>query len=126
MAGKQSYLTLKEASAQLGVHPNTLRNWEQRGVINLARLPGSRYRRVPRAEVERLASEMGAALPGPSSDRWVHSGSLILMLPPADDTALLAAAEALAQEVKTEVARAVIPDTLEETMQTLRGESWSS
>ena len=32
MEGKANYLTLKEAAEQLGVHPNTLRNWERRGV----------------------------------------------------------------------------------------------
>ena len=71
MEGNQKYLTLKEASQQLGVHPNTLRNWERRGVIHLARLPGSRYRPVPPAEVERLAAEMYAGLPEASSARWV-------------------------------------------------------
>jgi len=124
--GRQPYLTLKEASEQLGVHPNTLRNWEQRGIINLARLPGSRYRRVPRAEVERLAAGMGATLPDASSDRWAPSGSVLLMLPPADDAALLAAAEALAEEVKAELARLAPQDTLDEVMRTLRGASWSS
>ena len=56
MEGKANYLTLKEAAEQLGVHPNTLRNWERRGVIRLERLPGSRYRRVPVYEVRRLAA----------------------------------------------------------------------
>ena len=126
MEGKQTYLTLKEASAQLGVHPNTLRNWERRGIINLARLPGSRYRRVPRAEIERLADDMGAVLPNPASDRWLQSGSILLMLSPADDPALLAAAEALAEEVKAELARSEPQGTIEEAMQTLRGASWSS
>jgi len=49
--GKANYLTLKEAAERLGVHPNTLRNWKRRGVIRLARLPGSCYRRVPVYEV---------------------------------------------------------------------------
>lgn len=126
MEGKQTYLTLKEASAQLGVHPNTLRNWERRGIINLARLPGSRYRRVPRAEIERLADDMGTVLPNPASDRWLPSGSVLLMLPPTDDPALLADAEALAEEVKAELARSEPQGAIEEAMQTLRGASWSS
>jgi excisionase family DNA binding protein len=126
MEGKQTYVTLKEASAQLGVHPNTLRNWEQRGIIHLTRLPGSRYRRVPRAEVERLVNDMRAALPSTVSERWLESGCVLLMLPPADDPACLAAAEALAEEVKSELARATPQGTLEEAMQALRGASWSS
>ena len=126
MEGRHLYLTLKEASEQLGVHPNTLRNWEQRGIINLARLPGSRYRRVPRAEVERLANEMGAGLPNPSSERWVQTGAVLLMLPAADDPALRAVAEALAEEVKAELAGMAPTGTLEDAMQELRGTSWSS
>ena len=58
MEGKANYLTLKEAAEQLGVHPNTLRNWERRGVIRLERLPGSRYRRVPVYEVQRVSYEL--------------------------------------------------------------------
>ena len=124
MEGNQTYLTLKEASQQLGVHPNTLRNWEQRGVIHLARLPGSRYRRVPRAEVERLAAEMDAGLPEASSARWVRAGGLLMLRPPSDDPALLTIAEALAEEVKAELARAVPQGNLEEAMRDLRGTSW--
>lgn len=124
MGGKQTYLTLKEASEQLGVHPNALRNWEQRGIIHLARLPGSQYRRVPRAEVERLAAEMDAGLPESSSARWVRAGGLLMLQPPSDDPALLAIAEALAEEVKAELARSVPQDSLEEAMQDLRGASW--
>ena len=63
MEGKRAYLTLKEASERLGVHPNTLRNWERRGLVRLARLPGSQYRRVSESEVARLAGRMESALP---------------------------------------------------------------
>ena len=61
MEGKANYLTLKEAAEQLGVHPNTLRNWERRGVIRLERLPGSRYRRVPVYEVQRVGARVDGA-----------------------------------------------------------------
>jgi len=37
MSEQRKTLTLKEASKRLGVHPNTLRNWEQQGVIRLIR-----------------------------------------------------------------------------------------
>jgi excisionase family DNA binding protein len=125
MEGKQNYVTLREASAYLGVHPNTLRNWEQRGLIRLARLPGSRYRRVPKAEVERLAGQMDVGLPDLSSDRWVRDGVLML-LPPPDDAELLANAEAQAEEVKAQLAEVEPQGTLEEAMIELRGASWSS
>jgi excisionase family DNA binding protein len=125
MEGKGSYLTLKEASEQLGVHPNTLRNWERRGVIRLERLPGSRYRRVPESEVERLTSKMETGLPDFSSDRWVRSGKVLVLLPPPDEPELRALAEAMAEEVQAELAKVEPQGTLEEAMQELRGWSWS-
>jgi excisionase family DNA binding protein len=125
MEGKGSYLTLKEASEQLGVHPNTLRNWERRGVIRLERLPGSRYRRVPESEVERLTSKMETGLPDFSSDRWVRSGKVLILLPPPDEPELRALAEAMAEEVQAELAKVEPQGTLEEAMQELRGWSWS-
>ena len=54
----RGYRTLKEAADRLGVHPQTLRNWEARGTIQLVRLPNSGYRRVPAAEVERLRASI--------------------------------------------------------------------
>ncbi|MCX6028508.1 MAG: MerR family DNA-binding transcriptional regulator [Chloroflexi bacterium] len=125
MEGNPTYLTLKEASARLGVHPNTLRNWEQRGLVRLARLPGSRYRRVPESEVERLASKMETGLPDISSDRWVRSGKVLILLPPPDDPELRALAEAMAEEVQAELAKVEPQGTLEEAMRELRGWSWS-
>ncbi len=121
MEGNPTYLTLKEASARLGVHPNTLRNWEQRGLVRLARLPGSRYRRMPESEVERLASKLETGLPDFSSDRWVHSGKVLILLPPPDDPELRALAEAMAEEIKARLAKVEPQGTLEETMRELRG-----
>ena len=126
MEGKSNYLTLKEASEQLGVHPNTLRNWEQRGIIHLTRLPGSRYRRVPKAEVERLASGMESGLPDLSSDRWARSGRVLMLLPPPEDPEFLAVAETMAEEIKAELAGVEPQGTLEEAMRALRGLAWSS
>ena len=51
-------LTVGEAAERLGVHPNTLRAWADRGLIKHVRLP-SGYRRFPVSEVERLRQEMG-------------------------------------------------------------------
>jgi len=58
MSKPQVHLTLKRAAQELGVHQQTLRSWEKRGLIRMIRLPGSRYRRVPVEEVERLKREM--------------------------------------------------------------------
>ena len=113
----QNFLTLKEAARRLGVHENTLRNWERRGLIRLIRLPGSRYRRVPVAEVERLLAQMEGTR--------VSTGEVRLEPPPADQE-LLAQGQVLAQAVKEELARTQWSETLEETMQRLRGRVWSS
>jgi len=117
MLETEATLSLKEAAKRLGVHPNTLRNWEQRGLIRLVRLPGSRYRRVPVAEVQRLLREM---------HRPVVEAGGVRLDPPPDDPALIAEGQALAQTIQAELAALEQPQTLEETMEALRGRSWSS
>ena len=116
MADQGTALTLREASKRLGVHPNTLRNWERRGVVRLIRLPGSRYRRVPVSEVQRLAAQMHG--------QQAVTGRVRLQ-PPSDDPALVAEGQALARTVKSELAALDQTQTLEATMQVLRGRSWS-
>jgi predicted site-specific integrase-resolvase len=37
-------LTISKAAKKLGVHPNSLRNWEKRGLIKPVRLPGGQRR----------------------------------------------------------------------------------
>jgi len=144
MEGKANYLTLKEAAEQLGVHPNTLRNWERRGVIRLERLPGSRYRRVPVYEVQRVEREL--AMPAPpdaeqapspgdwharidwpsTADRWTRSGDVLILLPPLEDPDSQARAEKMALEIQAELAAVEPQGTLEEMMRELRGPSWSA
>lgn len=51
-------LNVRETAHRLGVHENTVRNWEERGLLHAIRLPGSGYRRFDLAEVERLRAEM--------------------------------------------------------------------
>jgi excisionase family DNA binding protein len=51
-------LSVRETARRLGVHENTVRNWEDKGLLRAAKLPGSGYRRFDEAEVERLRSEM--------------------------------------------------------------------
>jgi excisionase family DNA binding protein len=58
MAVESPTLTIKQAAQMLGVHQQTIRNWERRGLIRLVHLPGSGYRRVLRTEVERLLAQM--------------------------------------------------------------------
>lgn len=49
---------VRAAAERLGVHENTIRNMEAKGLLPAVRLPGSGYRRFSRAEVERMRSEM--------------------------------------------------------------------
>jgi excisionase family DNA binding protein len=116
MEGNPTYLTLKEASARLGVHPNTLRNWERRGLVRLTRLPGSRYRRVPKSEMERLEASL---LSSPAPSAGVISWS-VRIEPPDTDPAAIAEAQALAESVQAKLAEIEPEMTLEETMQVLR------
>jgi len=110
-----NFITLKEAARMLGVHENTLRNWERRGLIRLIRLPGSRYRRVPLSEVMRLIAQMEGVAP-----------SAVRLEPPPREAELVAQGQALAQAVKEELSRIQQLETLEEAMQKLRGREWSS
>ena len=52
------FLNVRQVAGELGVHENTIRNWEQRGVLRGIRLPGSGFRRFPRSEVDRMKQEM--------------------------------------------------------------------
>jgi excisionase family DNA binding protein len=47
-------LSTKQAAQALGIHEQTLRAWERKGIIKAKRLPGSRYRRFDDTEIERL------------------------------------------------------------------------
>jgi excisionase family DNA binding protein len=51
-------LNVRDTARALGVHENTVRNWEERGLLRAVRLPGSGFRRFAAADVERLRNEM--------------------------------------------------------------------
>ncbi len=58
MGETERLLTVSEAARRIGVHPNTLRTWADKGIVRHVKLP-SGYRRFPVAEVERVRQEMG-------------------------------------------------------------------
>jgi excisionase family DNA binding protein len=60
MATKE-FLNVRETAQRLGVHENTVRNWQARGVLRGIKLPGSGFRRFPREEIERMRGEMLAS-----------------------------------------------------------------
>jgi excisionase family DNA binding protein len=49
---------VRSTARRLGVHENTVRNWQKRGLIRAMRLPGSGYRRFSADDVERMRREM--------------------------------------------------------------------
>jgi hypothetical protein len=51
-------LNVRDTARALGVHENTVRNWEARGILPAVHLPGSGYRRFAVQDVERLHAEM--------------------------------------------------------------------
>ncbi len=55
MPARRTDLTLGEAAREIGVSLDTLRRWDRAGKLRVVRDDRNR-RRVPRAEVERLAS----------------------------------------------------------------------
>lgn len=77
----KTMISVREAAKRLGVHENTLRNWESRGLIHADHLPVSGYRRFQEAEIIRFADEMrnefasadeGEAIAPGRSRRIVH------------------------------------------------------
>ena len=46
-------LNVRDTARALGVHENTIRNWEARGLLRAAHLPGSGFRRFAAQDVVR-------------------------------------------------------------------------
>ena len=57
------YLNITEAARRLGIHPQTLRAWADKGYVDHIRMP-SGYRRFDPAAIERLAAEMQVSAEG--------------------------------------------------------------
>lgn len=49
---------VREAARRLGVHENTIRNWEKRGLLRAARLPSTGVRKFSAEDVARMREEM--------------------------------------------------------------------
>ncbi len=111
-----AYLTLKRAAQQLGVHEQTLRSWERRGLIRMARLPQSGYRRVPEDEVLRLQRAMVADT----------TGGRVRVEAPSRDADSLTEAKRLTELVRAELVHWESDPSFDELMQSRRGRRWLS
>ncbi len=60
-------LNVRDTARVLGVHENTVRNWEARGILRAVHLPGSGFRRFAAQDVERMRAEMVEQL-APATD----------------------------------------------------------
>jgi excisionase family DNA binding protein len=63
----QQLMQVRQVARTLGVHENTVRRWEQRGLLHAVRLP-SGVRRFQPAEVESLRAQMFSSLPSLRAD----------------------------------------------------------
>jgi hypothetical protein len=73
MATKE-LLNVRDTARALGVHENTVRNWEARGLLRAIHLPGSGFRRFAVADVERLRAEMFEQLAPATEGPVVNTG----------------------------------------------------
>jgi MerR-like DNA binding protein len=73
MATRQ-LLNVRDTARVLGVHENTVRNWEARGLLRAAHLPGSGFRRFVVEDVERLRAEMFEQLAPATEGPVVNTG----------------------------------------------------
>lgn len=55
----KEYLRVSEASKLLGVHVNTLRNWDKQGLLKPARVGVRKERRYKREDVIKFLKERG-------------------------------------------------------------------
>ena len=67
-------LNVRQTAQALGVHENTVRNWEARGLLRAIRLPGSGFRRFSTEDVERLRREMFDQLAPATEGPVVNAG----------------------------------------------------
>ncbi|HVW99245.1 MAG TPA: helix-turn-helix domain-containing protein [Candidatus Babeliaceae bacterium] len=51
----KDYMTIAEMAELFGIHKNTVRNWERRGLVKAIRHPTKRERLFKRSDMELLA-----------------------------------------------------------------------
>lgn len=58
MLNFSDYINVKEASKILGVHPNTLRNWEKHKKLIPVRHPSNNYRMYLKSDIDHLLNPL--------------------------------------------------------------------
>ncbi len=76
-ATKLEFVNVRETAGLLGMHENTVRNWAKSGVLPDARLPGARFLRFRRSDVERLRDNRGASATSLKAERQIVGPELI-------------------------------------------------
>ena len=56
-SGAPELLTLKEASVMLKVHPNTLRQWDEKGILVALRFGDRRDRKYHKGDIMKLLNK---------------------------------------------------------------------
>jgi len=54
----QGYMTVKEAAKYLGVNPETLRRWDNKGKLKTRRHPMNNFRIYSKADIERIKKKI--------------------------------------------------------------------
>jgi excisionase family DNA binding protein len=54
LQGFKNTLTIQQAAEALGVHPNTLRNWDNKGILKAIRFGSRGDRRYQKSDIEKL------------------------------------------------------------------------
>jgi hypothetical protein len=70
---KRGLINITEASRLLGVHPNTLRQWDERGVIHAIRVGMRKDRRYQIEEIEKLIASHGSYEKGYAFHRGINN-----------------------------------------------------
>lgn len=66
---QETFLNVVETAQRLSVHENTVRNWVRDGILQSARVPGSRFHRFRKTEVDQLVQRRGSTVSSIRSER---------------------------------------------------------
>jgi len=76
--GREALVSVAQAAALLGVHPNTVRSWTDAGRLPAYRINARGDRRYRSGDVERLLAEGTASAAPPPSERRIDAELAVL------------------------------------------------